>query len=142
MPSWRTEHNLEPGRGTVGHQIRLAGGGSERGFDIEQARFWVCRKRLCDGAQRLAVSVAERGLDIERARFRICRQYLCDNGGDGADIAGAVGKQHGVTVLEGKRHDARIASRSPKSSNVGRWNFMLSQQLTTGKAGFVSGLLC
>ena len=27
-------------------------------------------------------------------------------GSDGADIAGAVGKSHGVTVLEGKRHDA------------------------------------
>ena len=26
--------------------------------------------------------------------------------------AGAVGKQHGVTVLEGKRHDARIAPRA------------------------------
>ena len=37
-------------------------------------------------------------------RFRVCRQHLCDNGGDGADIAGAVGKQHGVTVLDGKRH--------------------------------------
>jgi hypothetical protein len=55
---------------------------------------------------------AERGLDIERGRFRVCRQHLCDNGGDGAGIAGAVGKQHGVTVLEGKRHDARIAPRA------------------------------
>ena len=86
-----------------------AGGGAERGFDIEQARFRSCRQRLGDiGQVRLPVSVAERGLDIEQAGFRVCRQHLYDNGGDGADIAGAVGKQHGVTVLEGKRHKARL----------------------------------
>ena len=74
VPGRHTEHNLETGCRAVGHQVRLPGGG------------------------------AERGLDIERGRFRVCRQHLCDNGGDGADIAGAVGKQHGVTVLDGKRH--------------------------------------
>ena len=74
VPGRHTEDNLETGRGAVGHQVRLPGGG------------------------------AERGLDIEQGRFRVCRQHLCDNGGDGADIAGAVGKQHGVTVLDGKRH--------------------------------------
>ena len=47
---------------------------------------------------------------IARCAPLVCRQHLCDNGGDGADVAGAVGKQHGVTVLEGKRHDARIAA--------------------------------
>ena len=78
--------------------------------------FWVCRQRLCDGAQRLTVGVAERGLDIEQGRFRVCRQHLCDNGGDGADIAGAVGKQHGVTVLEGK-WQVRIQSSKCRALN-------------------------
>jgi hypothetical protein len=55
MPGRFTEHNLEIGCGGIGHQVRLPGGG------------------------------AERGLDIERGSFRICRQNLCDNGGDGAD---------------------------------------------------------
>jgi hypothetical protein len=27
---------------------------------------------------------------------------------NGAEIAGAVGKQHGVTVLQGKRHDREV----------------------------------
>ena len=85
-----TEHNVETGCSAVGHQVRLPGGG------------------------------AERGLDIERGRFRVCRQHLCDNGGDGADIAGAVGKQHGVTVLEGKRHDARIAPRALTAEQLRR----------------------
>ena len=112
VPGRHTEHNLETGCGAVGHQVRLAGGGAERGFDIEKARFWVCRQRLCDlGHQvRLPVSLAERGLDIEQTCFRVCRQHLFDNGGDGADIAGAFGKQHGVTVLAGKGHVARIVS--------------------------------
>ena len=90
MPRRHTEHDLETGCGAVGHQVRLPGGG------------------------------AERGLDIERGRFRVCRQHLCDNGGDGADIAGAVGKQHGVTVLEGKRHDARIAPRALTAEQLRR----------------------
>jgi hypothetical protein len=72
VPDWHTEDNLESGCGAVGHQVRLPGGGAARGLDIERDRFWVCR------------------------------QHLCDNGGDGADISGAVGKQHDVTVLEGK----------------------------------------
>ena len=71
---------------------------------MERGRFRVGRQHLCDvGHQvRLPVSVAERGFDIEQARCWVCRQHLCDNGGDGADIAGAFGKQQGVTVLEGK----------------------------------------
>jgi len=72
-----TEHNLETGCGALATRLRLPGGG------------------------------AKRGLDIELGRFRVCRQQLCDNGGDGADIAGAVGKQNGVTVLSGKRHLTR-----------------------------------
>ena len=70
----------------------------------------LAARHLCDvGHQvRLPVSVAERGFDIEQARCWVCRQHLCDNGGDGADIAGAVGKQHGVTVLQGKRHDREV----------------------------------
>ena len=107
VPGRHTEHNLETGCGAVGHQVRLAGGGADRGFDIEQARFRSCRQRLGDiGQVRLPVSVAERGLDIEQAGFRVCRQHLRDNGGDDADIAGAFGKQHGVTVLTGKWHGA------------------------------------
>jgi len=79
---------------------------------MERGRFRVGRQHLCDvGHQvRLPVSVAERGFDIEQARCWVCRQHLCDNGGDGADIAGAFGKQHGVRVLEGKWHGARIAN--------------------------------
>ena len=58
----------------------------------------LAAKYACPAAARSAVSVSSGD------RFRVCRQHLCDNGGDGADIAGAVGKYHGVTVLEGKRH--------------------------------------
>ena len=44
----------------------------------------------------------------------------CDNG-DGADIAGAVGKQNGVTVLEGKRHASAylLALDGPKTQIIG-----------------------
>ena len=85
------------------------------------------RNRLgCFGHQvRLPVAGAERGLDIERGRFRVCRQHLCDNGGDSADIEGAVGKQNGVTVLAGKRHDPRIASGAPIAEYVRRgWRLL------------------
>jgi hypothetical protein len=56
----------------------------------------------------LAVGGADRGLDVKRARVGVGLQHLCDNGGHGADIAGAAGKQHGVTVLQGKRHDREV----------------------------------
>ena len=90
VPGRHTEHNLETGCGAVGHQVRLAGGGAERGFDIEQAGFWGCR------------------------------QHLCENGGDGADIAGGFGKQHGVTVLEGKWHDPCRPRLPPLEGDRGR----------------------
>jgi hypothetical protein len=48
-------------------------------------------------------AIPKRLLDIERVRVRVCRQHLRDNGGDNADIMGAVSRQ-GVTVLDGKRH--------------------------------------
>jgi len=51
----------------------------------------------------------KRLLDVEQVRVRICRKHLGHNGGDNADIMGAIGKQHGVTVLDGKWHDLRIA---------------------------------
>jgi hypothetical protein len=78
VPSRPTEDNLETGHGAVAHQVRLPVGG------------------------------AERGLDVERGRVGVGLQHLCDNGGDGADIAGAVGKQDGVTVLQGKRHEREV----------------------------------
>jgi hypothetical protein len=52
-------------------------------------------------------------LDFEQVRFRVCRQHLGDNGSDNANVVGAVGKQQGVTVLDGKRHDPGIALFDP-----------------------------
>ena len=59
------------------------------------------------------LAAARSAVSIEQAGLWGCRQHLlCDNGGDGADIAGAFGKQQGVTVLEGKWHGARITPLS------------------------------
>ena len=51
---------------------------------------------------------------FEQVRFRVCRQHLGDNGGDNANVMGAIGKQQGVTVLVGKRHDGED-STSPSN---------------------------
>ena len=110
MRGRHTKHNLEPGCGTVGHQIHLAGGGAERGFDIEQAPFWVAAgasvmvPNACLSAWRSAVSISSALVSSLPPAPR-------DNGGDGTDIAGAVGKQHAVTALEGKWHDARLIGK-------------------------------
>ena len=66
----------------------------------------------------LAARVAERGLDVEKVRLGNL-QHLCDNGHEGADIAGPVGKQHGVTVLEGKRHGGEEKSTAGSPRNYG-----------------------
>ena len=54
----------------------------------------LATKYACPLAVRSAVSISS-GLV---SGFGL--QHLCDNGGHGADIAGAVGKQYGVAVLE------------------------------------------
>jgi hypothetical protein len=58
-------------------------------------------------ATRYACPLAVRSA-VSRRRLRVGLQHLCDNSGHGADIAGAVGKQYGVTVLQGKRHDREV----------------------------------
>jgi hypothetical protein len=76
----------------------------------------LATKYACPQAARSAVSISSGVVS------GVCRQHFGYYGGDGADIAGAVGKQHGVTVLEGKRHGgedstARTTAGSP--SNYG-----------------------
>ena len=60
----------------------------------------------------------KRLLDVEQVRVRICRKHLGHNGGDNADIMGAVGKLQGVTVLDGKRHGWSIAPRAYQLQDV------------------------
>jgi hypothetical protein len=56
----------------------LPGGGAERGFDIEQVRFWVCRQRLCDGAHQVRCLSAGCFSDLSRGFLRPAgRRWEC-----------------------------------------------------------------